>query len=123
MDMLDTDILIDVQRNYPPAIEWFNGLAELPIVPGFVAMELIQDARDRREVQRALRSIAPLAIAWPSASDCKQAFENFVSLHLSHNLGLIDSLIAACAVGRSARLITFNVKHYRMVPDLVTVQP
>lgn len=49
MDVLDTDILIDVQRGHPPAVAWFAGLTELPVVPGYVVMELIQDARDARE--------------------------------------------------------------------------
>jgi predicted nucleic acid-binding protein len=34
-----------------------------------------------------------------------------------------DSIIAACAVGRSATLCTFNAKHYRVVPGLVMDQP
>jgi predicted nucleic acid-binding protein len=46
-----------------------------------------------------------------------------VTYHLSHNLGLLDTLIAACAIGRSATLCTFNVKHYRVVPGLLTAQP
>jgi predicted nucleic acid-binding protein len=48
---------------------------------------------------------------------------DFVTYHLSHNLGLLDTLIAACAIGRSATLCTFNVKHYRVVPGLLTAQP
>lgn len=44
MDLVDTDILIDVQRGHPPALAWFRGLTTLPGIPGFVAMELIQDA-------------------------------------------------------------------------------
>ena len=46
MDLVDTDILIDVQRGHPPALAWFAGQAELPAVPGFVVMELLQDARN-----------------------------------------------------------------------------
>ena len=41
----------------------------------------------------------------------------------AHGLGLLDALIAACAVGLSATLFTFNDKHYRVVPGLVTAQP
>jgi predicted nucleic acid-binding protein len=43
---------------------------------------------------------------------------DFTAYHLSHKVGLIDALIAACAVGRNATLCTFNVKHYRIIPDL-----
>ena len=50
MDLLDTDILIDVDRGHPPALAWFTQLTELPIVPGYVVMELIQDARYFEEV-------------------------------------------------------------------------
>ena len=49
--------------------------------------------------------------------------DDFTAFHLSRRLGLIDALIAACAVGRSATLCTFNVKHYRVIADLVTEQP
>jgi predicted nucleic acid-binding protein len=48
---------------------------------------------------------------------------DFTAYHLSHGLGLLDALIAACAVGHSATLYTFNVKHYQVVPGLVTAQP
>ena len=48
---------------------------------------------------------------------------DFTAFHLSHGLGLVDSLIAACAVGLSATLYTFNAKHYRVVPRLVIAQP
>ena len=45
MDLLDTDVLIDIQRGHAPAVAWFASLADLPSVPGFVVMELIQDAK------------------------------------------------------------------------------
>ncbi len=123
MDALDTDILIDVQRGHPPALAWFAQLTELPCVPGFVVMELVQDARDTREVEQALKLVAPLQIVWPSAADCTRALSEFSTYHLSHGLGLIDALIAACAIGFSARLCTFNDKHYRVVTGLMTAQP
>ena len=51
MDVLDTDVLIDIQRSHPPAVAWFSTLNELPSVPGLVVMELIQDARNRQQVR------------------------------------------------------------------------
>ena len=38
-------------------------------------------------------------------------------------MGLLDAIIAACAVGLSATLCTFNVKHYRHVRGLAVAQP
>src|SRR5579862_4832813 len=98
MELVDTDMLIDVQRGHPPALAWFAGLTVYPGVPGFVVMELIQDARNKQEVRRALKLVAPLQIVWPTEVDCARALSDFTVYHLSHNLGLLDAVIAACAV-------------------------
>jgi predicted nucleic acid-binding protein len=123
MYILDTDIFIDIQRGHAPAVEWFRSLQVLPLVPGYVVMELIQDAQNMLQVRQAMQLVAPLSIVWPSASDCSRALSDFRNYHLSHNLGLLDALIGASAVGISAQLCTFNVKHYRVIRDLVTAQP
>jgi predicted nucleic acid-binding protein len=123
MDLLDTDVLIDVQRGHPPALAWFAGLTDLPAVPGFVVMELIQDARNGQEVRRALKLVSPLKVVWPTEVDCEKALSDFAAFHLSHGLGLLDAMIAVCAVGLSATLCTFDDKHYRIVPGLLTAQP
>ncbi len=123
MELVDTDVLIDVQRGHPPALAWFAGLADLPAVPGFVVMELVQDARNFQEVQRATKLVAPFRVAWPTELDCARALSDFTAYHLTHGLGLVDSLIAASAIGLSATLYTFNDKHHRDVPGLVTAQP
>jgi predicted nucleic acid-binding protein len=49
--LLDTDVLIDIQREYVPALTWFTTLTELPAVPGLVVMDLIQDAQNARQGQ------------------------------------------------------------------------
>jgi predicted nucleic acid-binding protein len=123
MYLLDTDILIDIQRGHPPALNWFTSLTDLPSVPGFVVMELIQDAQNSDQVRQALKLVAPLPIVWPKEIDCNRALSHFTAYNLSNKLGLIDSLIAACAVGQSATLCTFNVKHYKVVPGLKMEQP
>jgi len=102
MFRLDTDVLIDVQRGHPPAVAWFAGLTHLPSVPGLVVMELIQDARNLQEVRAALNLVSPLPIVWPTTADCNRALADFAAYHVSQNVGLLDALIAACAVGLSA---------------------
>lgn len=121
--VVDTDILIDIQRNHLPALEWFGGLAEQVNITGFTAMELIQDARNAREVALAQKLVAPFSIVWPSPSDCEKARDLFASHHRAHGIGLLDSLIACTVLGMSADLATHNVRHFRAVPGLRLVQP
>lgn len=110
-------------RGHAPAVAWFAGLTDVPSVPGFVVMELIQDARDKREVRRALKLVAPLPIVWPSEADCQRALSDSTTFHHSHGVGLLDSLIAPCAIGLSATLCTFNSKHYAVIPGLDIDEP
>jgi predicted nucleic acid-binding protein len=123
MYLLDTDILIDIQRGHAPAINWFASLSELPSIPGFVVMELIQDSQNKQKLRNTLKLVAPLPVVWPTETDLARALSEFTTYHLSDNLGLLDALIGACAVGRSATLCTFNVKHYRVITGLVMEQP
>jgi tRNA(fMet)-specific endonuclease VapC len=123
MRLLDTDILIDIQRGYQPAVEWFASLDDMPGVPGFVVMELFQDAPNARRIQEVEDLVAPLEIVWPSEVDCRRALTDFRTLHLSHGLGLLDALIAATAIGRRATLVTFNARHFSPVSGLMIEQP
>jgi predicted nucleic acid-binding protein len=123
MLLLDSDVLIDIQKGRPRALEWFSRLMDLPHVPGLVVMELIQGAQNAQQVHQALKLVAPLPVVWPTEADCARALSDFTTFHLSHGLGLLDALIAACALGRSATLCTFNTKHYRAVSGLTIQEP
>lgn len=105
MYLLDTDILIDIQRGHDPALAWFANLTYVPSIPGFVVMELVQDAQNMQQVRKVLKLVAPLPVVWPKEADCARALSDFTTYHLSHNLGLLDALIAACAVGKGAHFV------------------
>jgi predicted nucleic acid-binding protein len=57
--LLDTDILIDIQRGHAPALTWFSSLPELSFVPGFVVMELVNVKHYR--VVPGLQTLQPYA--------------------------------------------------------------
>jgi len=86
-------------------------------------MELLQDCRNRAEQQRLDRMLRPYRLYWPIQADCEQAFQDYATHHLSHQLGILDALIAETAVGLGVALATFKEKHYRVVPTLPTLQP
>ena len=61
MILLDTDIMIDVLRQYPPALEWLKTLSdEEMILSGFVVMELILGLLDAFIGQMAVTLNLPL---------------------------------------------------------------
>jgi predicted nucleic acid-binding protein len=121
--LLDTDICIDLFRGYPPALSWFAGLTFRPGLPGLAAMEMLQGRQNSREVRIVRKFIHRFRLFWPTEQDCARAFNTYARASLSHNLGLIDALIAEGAVGLGATLFTFNAKHYQAVPNLVHQAP
>jgi hypothetical protein len=124
MILLDTDIMIDLSRKYPPAIAWLGSLADEEIaLPGFVIMELIQGCKNKLEQEKVEKALTPYSVVWPSLKTCDEALAVFSRYHLSHSLGLLDALIGETAVALNLPLHTFNQKHYAAIPNLKTVQP
>ncbi len=124
MILLDTDVAIDILRNHAPAVAWLQGLASAPLgMPGLVVMELLQGCHNKNEQRRVEQFCQPHHLYWATDADCQRALQDFAAYHLSHNLGLLDALIAHTAVGLNEPLATFNVKHYGVVVGLTTFQP
>jgi predicted nucleic acid-binding protein len=124
MMLLDTDVAIDILRGHPPAVAWLQGQGgSLMGLPGLVAMELVQGCRNKAEQLKVEQFCLLYRLYWPSEADCRRALHDFAAFRLSHGTGLLDALIAYTAVGLNEPLATFNVKHYRPIASLVTVQP
>jgi predicted nucleic acid-binding protein len=122
--LLDTDVAIDLLRGYPLAVAWSQGLGGSPLgLPGIVVMELIQGCQNKAEQFKVEQFCFPYQVYWPSEADCRRALHDFAAFRLSHGTGLLDVLIAHTAVGLNEPLATFNLKHYRPITSLVTVQP
>jgi predicted nucleic acid-binding protein len=86
-------------------------------------MELIQGCQSAREQRILEKDLLEYQLYWPSVEDCNRALKTFSSHHLSSNIGLLDALIAETAIGIEATLATFNVKHYRVINGLQSLQP
>jgi hypothetical protein len=124
MVLLDTDIMIDILRGYPPALNFLDTLEESEILlPGFVVMELIQGCKNKTEQKKLEKELLQYKKVWPSSKTCDEALIVFSQCHLSHSLGLLDALIGQMAVVLNLPLQTFNQKHYSAIPDLKTIRP
>ena len=124
MILLDTDVAIDILRGHLPAVSWLQGLGSAPLgLPGLVVMELLQGCHNKAEQQRVEQFCQGHRLYWPTELDCQRALQDFAAFHLSHNLGLLDAMIAHTAVGLNVPLASFNLKHYGVVHALTTLQP
>lgn len=124
MILMDTDVMVDIVRRYPPAVEWLQSLGSAEIaLPGFVVMELIEGCRNKSEQRRVERVVKPFEIVWPSADTCEKALSVFADHYLRHGLGILDVIIGQTAADLRVRLVTFTRKHYSPIPGLETAQP
>jgi predicted nucleic acid-binding protein len=121
---VDSDALIDCLRGNPAAREWVSGQrAGDLLVPGIVALELIAGCRNRAEQGDVLEFLAQFPIVWPEPPEGAAALGLYVKHGLSGGIGVDDCIVAAMAVHRGVRLLTFNLRHYRVVAGLDVAEP
>lgn len=108
--LIDTDIVIDLLRMYPPAHAWFaqeKGLG----VASVVWIEVLQGASNKHSQQRALLLNALYRIEITTA-DIDWAITALFSFTLSHGIQGFDALIAAVSHRLDLPLYTRNLKHF-----------
>jgi tRNA(fMet)-specific endonuclease VapC len=120
--ILGADVVIDLLRRHPPARAWLASLPLSPTISGVAALECPYGATDSNSLRRIEEFLVEFDVEWPTSEDSKKAAD-LASLHLSDGLGLLDALTAACALRIAAPVATFNVKHFRAIKGLTTVQP
>jgi len=125
MILLDSDVMIDLFREFPPAKEWFDSIdnSEAMALSGFVVMELIQGCKNKLQLEKLQRDLAFYETVWLDPEDCEQALDVFAKYYLSHSTGLVDVLVVMTAVSFDVPLYTFNEKHYQFISGLKTIQP
>jgi predicted nucleic acid-binding protein len=122
--ILDTSILIDLLRAFPPATSWFAGLGRqrLAITP-VVWMETVQGATDRAKRAQAIRFLRRFRIEHPTEDDNRWAMRQTARFHLSHGIQLQDAMIASVAVRLAVPLYTTNLKHFQPLPAVDASKP
>jgi predicted nucleic acid-binding protein len=122
--LVDTDILVDFLRGYPPSVAWFDSVGYSRItLCGLSALELLEGCRNRNETDALLRFLAPYRIVWPGPRDFDRVLADFAVARLDRKVGIMDVLIGETAVGLGLPRHTFNVRHFSALPALKTVQP
>ncbi len=75
MVLLDSDVMVDRLRQDAPALAGLDTLGDDEILlPGFVAMELVQGCTHRAGRAHLEKALAPFTVVWPTPAVCDEAF-------------------------------------------------
>lgn len=122
--LVDADILIDLLRQNPLAVNWLNVLGKTKLgVVSIAWMEVAQGATDKIKRTQAIKFLKDFTLVHFESQDSQWATYQFTQYHLSHGIGITDTIIAAVAVRLDAILYTRNLKHYAILPGLKIQQP
>ena len=112
--LLDTNIVVDVLRQLPAAIRFFESLGAKPSVSVVSVQELYHgaaSARDEAHIERLLAGTTIFLVTIPIARSAGQHMRHYSP---THGLDDLDAIIAATAEHHGLDLATLNVKHFPM---------
>ena len=121
--LIDVDVLIWLfrgRKSAQKAIEKYQPVE----ISAVTYMELVQGMRNKDEFRLLRRTIHERE--WrtiPLSENISHRATVFIETHaLSHGLQLADALIAASAVETGTSLVTANIKHYKVIPDIKLIR-
>ena len=110
--LLDTAIVVDLLRGYPPAVSWLEGQPALGLSP-IVWLEILDGVTNRKDQERAVKLLGHFLRIEVLSLDFDWAIRQALALRLSHNVDMMDCLIAASAHRLEVPLFTRNLKHFQ----------
>ena len=117
--IFDTDVLIWIFRGNTKAARTLDR-TDQRAVSVVTYMELLQGARDKREV-KAIKSFLvdmEFSVLPLSENIGHRASIYMEEYNLSTSISMADALIAATAIEANEQLLTANDKHYKAIKEL-----
>jgi len=124
--LIDTTVLIDLSRGKIVAADFVDNERQAGMalfVSVISAMELIVGCRDKVEVAKAEKQIAEFKLVQLNPAMSQKAYDLVLAYNKSHGMMIPDALIAATALLESLELMSDNVRHFTMIPDLIVTRP
>ncbi|MEG4487215.1 type II toxin-antitoxin system VapC family toxin [Microcoleus sp. D2_18a_B4] len=118
--IIDTDIIIDVGRGIPDAVNCLQGLKSSSrlAISIITQMELIVGCANKVELQTLEKFIQQFDVIRIDQSISDKAVDLLRLYRLSHGLLIADGLIAATAIVWEYPFITKNQRDYRFIQNL-----
>ena len=117
--LLDTDVIIEYLRNRDPAVAFIESLEGILLVSVMTLAELFTGVKDAIEEAAIDDFLTPFEIISVGPAIAKQAGRYRQQYKQSHGMGMVDAILAATAESEGAILVSFNQRHYPMLPNLI----
>ncbi len=123
--LVDTDVLVDAQRNLAAAVKFLGVQRQASGVQISIvtAMELVVGCRHNLDLTMVQKFLQQTLVLPLNEQVSRTAYGLMESFFLSHGLLIPDALIAATALEQKLALYTRNVRHFQMIPGLIVVPP
>jgi predicted nucleic acid-binding protein len=116
--LLDTTIIVDILRAYPPSQTWFSSV-ELDLgVTKFAWLEVIQGAISKRKQKRAIQILNSFILVPVELQDI-----DWAKVLANSELDMKDALIASVSYRLQVPLYTHNLKHMRSLIGHLAQKP
>jgi predicted nucleic acid-binding protein len=111
--ILDTTIHVDILRGFPAAAKWITAQANQTFgITPIVYLEVVSGVQNKVAQQQALQWLSQFDMAYLMQADMDWAMQQLVRYKLSHNIGMMDCLIASVSQRMDVPLYTTNLKHF-----------
>ena len=121
--ILDTTVLVHLQRKYQPALTWFNQQNIVFAITSITWMEAMIGVANKQMQERLLTFLDGFNLLNVTSEDQQWAMERIKQLQFSHHPRINDTLIAAVAHRLQVPLYTHNLKHMKPLIGSLAAQP
>jgi predicted nucleic acid-binding protein len=122
--LIDSTIFIHYLRGNKKAKDFLEDPSQDLFTSVIVVMEIVIGLKRKGLVESFLLFLEKnnIQVVHISRNISRSAFDNFLKYH-HQGLGIADSLIAACALSKTGKLATHNIKHFSMLKTLKLITP
>jgi predicted nucleic acid-binding protein len=117
--LFDTDVLIEYLRGKDEEKSYIDSIQEVIYMSSITMAELYAGVRKGAESRRLEIFIETFEVISLNSTIAKIGGLYRNQYNPSHGIGLADELIAATAKEIDAQVITFNIKHFPMLDNVI----
>jgi predicted nucleic acid-binding protein len=122
--ILDTTVLVDLLRNYNRSVQWLEARQSQTFgITPIVFLEVVSGTQNKIAQQRAFKRLSQFAMVYLTREDFDWTMQQLVRYRLSHNVGMMDCLIASVSYRLQMPLYTTNLKHFTPLLGVMAQKP